>query len=317
MKTVNGEKLFKIGMGTWGIGGAYNIRNKPGGIPDIPGINPVNVIKKAIDAGVNVFDTSLMYGLAEERLGKVIGNCRDEVFVASKCGLLKDGSRNFTKKNINDSIVKSLKHLGVEYLDLYQVTFTENDCKHIEGTAEALYELKETGLTRYIGLSISSVDQGIASLNLPVIDTLQFTLNLLDVSVLDLLKLCAEKSVFTIIKSPFNKGVLSGLAGGKSFGSNDSRRDYLTQHNLSLRLNAAKNIMEYAKIKEADLKTCAAKFLFSLLDIGTILFGIRTENHVDWLINMYRDKRFNDDQLSLLVKGSKKYYSDIANTFSN
>ena len=75
--------------------------------------------------------------------------------------------------------------------------------------------------------------------------------------------------------------------------------------------------MEYAKIKEADLKTCAAKFLFSLLDIGTILFGIRTEKHVDWLINMYRDKRFDDSQLSLLVKGAKKYYSDIANTFSN
>lgn len=119
----------------------------------------IPIIHKAIDLGVNLFDTADIYqnGHNEENVGKALSGRRDKVLIASKVGNVprKDGSGldwNPSKKHILASIEESLRRLGTDYIDLYQLhggTIQDN----IDETIQAFETLKQQGKIRYYGIS--------------------------------------------------------------------------------------------------------------------------------------------------------------------
>jgi aryl-alcohol dehydrogenase-like predicted oxidoreductase len=117
-------------------------------------------VKKALDAGINFFDTADMYskGASEELTGKLLrefGVKRENVVVATKCYFNLTDEVNgggLSRKHIMDAIDSSLKRLGMDYVDLYQIHRWDYETP-IEETMEALHDVVRSGKARYIGAS--------------------------------------------------------------------------------------------------------------------------------------------------------------------
>src|SRR5690242_14658471 len=90
-------------------------------------------VHKALDLGINFFDTADTYGdrgRSEEYLGKILGSRRDQVVIATKFGLpMSDGARprNASSRYVVSAIEASLRRLGTDYVDLYQIHFPDPD----------------------------------------------------------------------------------------------------------------------------------------------------------------------------------------------
>src|SRR6476660_6116931 len=117
------------------------------------------IIKKALDLGINFFDTANVYstGVSEEILGRALKDFanRDEIVIATKVrGKMRDGANGegLSRKSILSEIDHSLRRLGTEYVDLYQIHRWDYQTP-IEETMEALHEVVKAGKARYIGAS--------------------------------------------------------------------------------------------------------------------------------------------------------------------
>ena len=116
-------------------------------------------IKRALEAGINFFDTANRYsaGSSEEILGRAIKDFarRDEVVIATKVyGRMRPGPNGagLSRKAIMIEIDASLRRLGIDYVDLYQIHRFDHDTP-IEETLEALHDVVKAGKARYIGAS--------------------------------------------------------------------------------------------------------------------------------------------------------------------
>jgi len=121
--------------------------------------NSQPIIKKALELGINFFDTANVYslGVSEEILGRALKDVanRDEVVIATKVhGKMHDGPNGagLSRKAILSEIDHSLTRLGTEYVDLYQIHRWDYDTP-IEETMEALHDVVKAGKARYIGAS--------------------------------------------------------------------------------------------------------------------------------------------------------------------
>lgn len=122
-------------------------------------------IKRALEMGINFFDTANVYsiGVSEEITGRALRAMakRDEVVVATKVhGRMRDdvNGRGLSRKHILGAIDDSLRRLGMDYVDLYQI-HRWNDETPIEETMEALHDVVKSGKARYIGASSMSAWQ--------------------------------------------------------------------------------------------------------------------------------------------------------------
>jgi 1-deoxyxylulose-5-phosphate synthase len=116
-------------------------------------------VKQALEAGINFFDTADVYsgGVSEEVSGRALRDFspRDEIVLATKVYNPmgpKPNQRGLSRKHIMDGIDASLKRLGMDYVDLYQIHRFDNETP-IEETMEALHDVVKAGKARYIGAS--------------------------------------------------------------------------------------------------------------------------------------------------------------------
>jgi len=116
------------------------------------------VVDYAVDSGVNFFDTADIYGFGESEhlLGRALGNKKNDVIIATKVRGVMDehdpNNRGLSRHHIFRSVDQSLKRLGRDYIDLYQLHWWDNHTP-IEETLEALNDLVRIGKVRYIGVS--------------------------------------------------------------------------------------------------------------------------------------------------------------------
>ncbi|MEM8530403.1 MAG: aldo/keto reductase [Chloroflexota bacterium] len=116
-------------------------------------------VKRALELGINFFDTSNMYsnGVSEEILGRAIRDfaCRDDVVLATKVYFPTGegpNNRGLSRKHILTAVDDSLRRLGTDYIDLYQIHRLDHETP-IEETLETLHDLVRVGKVRYIGAS--------------------------------------------------------------------------------------------------------------------------------------------------------------------
>lgn len=200
-----------IGYGAWGIGGAPFWSNE-GDHPSIASI------KKAFDLGINFYDTAPVYGFghSEKLIGQALKPVRDQVIIATKCGLLWDKPQlgAIRKCAQRDSIMKevedSLQRLDTDVIDLYQVHWPDVETSQQE-TMEALNKLQQQGKIRAIGVSNYSVDQMSECLKSGTIVSLQPEYSLLQRSIeAETVPFCIKNNIGIIAYSPLASGVLTG-----------------------------------------------------------------------------------------------------------
>lgn len=155
----------KLGLGTWGLGGQYDVDGLPFGWRDVSDLDAMSTIHAALDVGINLFDSSDFYGLgrAEERLGRALQGRHADVVVATKAGIvprLHPGTstleHDFTSTYIRQSVEASLRRLARETIDLLQLHGPGHDELEREELWDALDKLKQSGKVRYIGVSLKS-----------------------------------------------------------------------------------------------------------------------------------------------------------------
>lgn len=181
-------------------------------------------VKRAVEAGINFYDTADVYSLGESEVvtGKLLREFqphRDELVIATKVfSPMSDlpNDRGLSRKHIMASIDKSLKRLGVEYVDLYQIHRFDKDTP-IEETCEALNDVVKAGKALYLGASSMYAWQFLKMLNfqkqhgLARFETMQNHYNMVyREEEREMIPLCLDQGVGCIPWSPLARGFLTG-----------------------------------------------------------------------------------------------------------
>jgi aryl-alcohol dehydrogenase-like predicted oxidoreductase len=142
--------------------GAMELRGAPRG-RDVTDAQAETILHAVLDAGINYIDTSIDYGVSEERIGRYIGDRRAEYYLASKCGCLvgappaprgQTSPHVFTRENILAGVEQSLARMRTDYLDVLQFHSSPSRRTLEEhGALETVQELKRARTIRFIGMS--------------------------------------------------------------------------------------------------------------------------------------------------------------------
>jgi aryl-alcohol dehydrogenase-like predicted oxidoreductase len=201
-----------LGLGTWAQGGtawAY-------GWGEQDDRASIDTIAAAVDAGMNWIDTAAVYGFghAEVVLGQALKELSTKPFIATKCARVPGEKGQpvayMTAESVKQECEDSLKRLGIEVIDLYQMHWPEPE-EAIEEGWQAMAELVAEGKVRHIGVSNFNVEQMQRCLPIHPITSLQPPYSMLrrDVET-DILDFCAEQHIGVICYSPMQKGLLTG-----------------------------------------------------------------------------------------------------------
>ena len=222
----NGPQVSAIGLGCMGMTDFYTTGTDTR--------EATATLHRALELGVNLLDTADMYGphTNEELIGKAIAGKRDQVFLASKFGIVRDpanpGARgvNGRPEYIRQSIDGTLKRLGVDTLDLYYQHRIDPQVA-IEETVGAMAELVSAGKVRYLGLSEASVATLERAHKVHPISALQSEYSLWSRDQEDngCLAACRRLGVALVPYSPLGRGFLTGaLKSPDDFAADDYRR---------------------------------------------------------------------------------------------
>jgi aryl-alcohol dehydrogenase-like predicted oxidoreductase len=211
-----------IGLGCMGMSAMFY-----GGAPEDRSIATLHA---AIDHGMNLIDTSDMYGFGhnEELVGKVVRQRRNEVVLATKFGfvLREDGQRviDCRPERVREACEASLRRLGVDTIDLYYMHRLDRNVP-VEETVGAMAELVKEGKVRYIGLSEVSADTLRRASRVHPITALQSELSIWTRDIeADIIPACRELGIGIVAYSPLGRGMLSGrIRSRDDFAPNDSR----------------------------------------------------------------------------------------------
>jgi 1-deoxyxylulose-5-phosphate synthase len=203
-------------------------------------------IKRAVEAGINFFDTADMYsrGVSEEILGRAIRDFvprRDDAVIATKVNFpMSDApnDRGLSRKHILASIDGSLKRLGMDYVDLYQIHRWDPETP-IEETLQALHDVVRAGKARYIGASSMAAWQFTKSLYLADrhrwtrFVSMQNHYNLVyREEEREMLPLCEEEGIGVIPWSPLARGFLAGNRRAADKGDTERAKTDAFAHQL-------------------------------------------------------------------------------------
>jgi aryl-alcohol dehydrogenase-like predicted oxidoreductase len=214
----SGLNASVVALGTWAMGGTVETWGR------VDDNESIAATQHAIDCGINLIDTASIYGLghSEQIVGKAISGRRDQVLLATKCGLLppaREGelpSRCLTYESILRECEASLRRLRTDVIDLYQCHWPDPETP-IRETMRAMTTLLEQGKIRAIGVSNFSCEQIAAAREFAPVHCVQPEFSMLQTRASeDLIPYCREHGIAVIAYSPLCKGLLTGKFNASS-----------------------------------------------------------------------------------------------------
>jgi aryl-alcohol dehydrogenase-like predicted oxidoreductase len=198
-----GPEISVVGFGAWEAGGdAWG--------PNQSDDEAVEAMQAGLDAGITWIDTAEVYGdgRSEELVGRAIEGRRDEVVVATKVAPRPDGT-GFRREEVRAACEASLKRLGIDRIDLYQLHWPDDDVP-VEETWEAMAGLVEESLVRNIG--VSNFDEGLIERCEAIrhVDSLQPHFSMLHLKNGDLIRWCGDRGIGVVTYGSLAYGLLTG-----------------------------------------------------------------------------------------------------------
>ena len=285
-----GVDISAIGFGCWEIGGGY------GSIEETDFIKAIN---RALEIGINSFDTAEAYGFgaSEKSLAKALGSRRKEAVITTKFGVGYPDAPNYrdsNRKRVMESIEKSLKALNTDYVDVYLIHWPDRNVP-FEEPMRALDDLVKQGKVRAVGLSNFKLNEIQACMKTRRVDVVQYCWNMFDRRMQkEIFPYCRENKIGVMAYGSLAYGMLTGtLSEEKTFEKNDwrSKRGQLGNINLFQHLFGPDHFLKNLRAVE-DLKGVAQRYKKTLPQlalnwtlsnpaISTALVGCRNPGEVD------------------------------------
>ncbi|SEN05526.1 Predicted oxidoreductase [Chryseobacterium taichungense] len=250
-----GEQLSAIGLGCMGMSFAYGPTDEQ---------ESINTLHKALDLGVNFWDTADMYanGDNEKLISKVLVPNRNKIFIATKFGFrFKDGQTGHSgtpgtyfdgsPEWIRKAVDLSLQRLKIDEIDLYYAHRVDPNIP-VEETVGAMAELVKAGKVKYLGLSEASAESIRKAHQIHPITALQSEYSLLTKDVeKEILPTIRELGITLVPYSPLARGLFSNINDAVNFGNDDFRKSLPRYQNefLENNKNLAKEINDFAQSK--------------------------------------------------------------------
>jgi len=285
-----GIQISAIGIGCWEIGGGY------GSIEESEFVKAVN---RALDLGVNCFDTAEAYGFgaSERSLAKALGGRRKEAVITTKFGVGYQEAPNFrdgSRKRVTESIEKSLKNLGTDFVDVYLVHWPDRNTPFDE-TMRALDDLVKAGKVRAVGLSNFRLEEIKTCMSARRVDVVQYCWNMFDRRMqTEIFPYCHDNGIGVMAYGSLAYGMLTGTFSEEmTFDKGDwrSKRGQLANLNLFQHLfgpdHYLKNLRAVAELKTMaqrygkSLPQFALRWTLSNPVVSTALVGCRNPREVE------------------------------------
>ena len=211
------KNLSNYGMGCFPLGGSF--RNTDGFVfayGEVDDKASIKAIHKAIELGVNLFDTADVYGLgrSEKVLGDALKEYRDDVIIATKFGSKFDEKnvltgKGTTPKYIRHALEESMKRLQTDFIDIYQFHSSNHSLEESITVRDTLEELSNEGLIGGFGWSTDDPERAALFAESKHCNSIQFALNV-TMSNKKMIDLIEKKHIIGLIRSPLASGTLTG-----------------------------------------------------------------------------------------------------------
>lgn len=267
------KQISRLGFGSWQLGNTefWGHMSVDEG---------VNLVRTAIQRGVNFFDTAPGYanGLSETILGMAIKNQRENVVINTKFGHKADGSSDFHPASIRESVLDSLSRLQTDYVDSVVMHNPGYDILSGETTHFHMFEqLKDEGLIRAYGVSIDTAEEMEMVLKHLHVDVIELLFNLFFQAPVNHFQAAAAKNISLVAKVPLDSGWLTGKYDQYTiFQGIRSRWDDLTLRRRDQLVRQLKKVTGHD-----NLTPYAMAFILSHPEITTVIPGIKSIDQLD------------------------------------
>lgn len=289
--------ITPVGLGAWAIGGG----DWAVGWGDQDDGQSIAAIRHAVERGVNWIDTAAIYGLGHSE--DVVRRALKDIphvqrpFLFTKCGLRWDDNNRMAPAqnvgkpaSIREECEASLKRLGVDRIDLYQMHWPARDGTQIEDYWQTLLDLKKEGKVRAVGLSNHNAAQLEAAEKVGHVDTLQppFSAIRRGFAATEL-PWCIAHDTGVIVYSPMQAGLLTGAftpERAKSLPANDwrSRNPEFTGEKLKANLELADAMKKVAERHGTTTAVIALGWVLAWPGVSGAIVGARAPEQIDgWI----------------------------------
>jgi aryl-alcohol dehydrogenase-like predicted oxidoreductase len=280
--------VSEIGYGAWGIGGAM--------WKESDDAESMVSLKKAVDCGVTFFDTALAYGdgHSEELIGRLRKEVRTPIVIATKVPPKNSQwparkgvpfHEAFPKKYIIECTERSLRHLGVEQVDLQQLHVWSDEWVDADEIWAAADQLKREGKIKAFGISVNDHQPAsvMKAARTGLVDTFQVIYNIFDQSPRqELFPYCEEHQIGIIVRVPFDEGGLTGaITPETTFPDKDWRNRYFRGERKKQVFDRVEKIKAIMGNEAQTIAELALRFVMSHPAVSTVIPGMRKPLNVE------------------------------------
>ncbi|MDQ0256946.1 aryl-alcohol dehydrogenase-like predicted oxidoreductase [Evansella vedderi] len=306
-------KISELSFGTWAIGGSWGKTDDQ---------ESLKALQRAMDAGVNFFDTADVYGdgHSEELLAKATKGKEDDIYIATKFCRGGDihNPETYSDETVRHYLENSLRRLQRERIDLYQIHCAPFEILKQGKVFEVLDKLQQEGKIRHYGVSVETVEEGLFCLTNPNVKALQVIFNIFRQKPIDeLFPQAQEKGVGILARVPLASGLLTGKFKTNTDFEADDHRNF-NRDGQSFNVGETFAGVEFKKGVELSEKLswiaegrgtmsrAALKWILQHEAITTVIPGFKTTKQVEDNLAATEVPDFSQEELEKLAQFYKE-----------
>jgi aryl-alcohol dehydrogenase-like predicted oxidoreductase len=275
-----------LGLGTWAMGGPWEVGWGPQDDNEA-----MDAISEAIDSGINWIDTAPIYGCghSEELVGKALKKMSHKPLIATKCGIRWDRHRCkipcLKPDSIEQECHESLKRLGVETIDLYQMHRPEPQ-EDIEWAWEAMARLQAQGKIRYLGVSNCTTEQMDCLSRIAPIHSAQPLYSMIHREIEPtLFDYCRDRNIGIIPYSGMGRGLLTGKFNAQrlaTLAEDDHRHRHpdFNEPRFSATLELVRELQHLADHDRRTVAQIAIAWIRRRPEVTSVIVGARRPEQI-------------------------------------
>ena len=309
-----GWNVSEISLGCWQIGWCWG---------DVTDVEAKDVLKEALEKGVNFFDTSDTYGdgRSEKFLSEIIKSTREKIYVTTKLGRRIRGTdypKGYKHYPMEEFIDRSLKNLGIDCIDLVQLHCPPIEIIKKKETFEIMDKFVKKGKIANYGVSVHTIEDALEAIKYPNVKSIQMVFNVFRQKPAEnFLNLAKEKKVAVIARGPLASGLLTGeINKNTKFADNDHRNYNIKGQAFDIGdtfsgVDLNKGLLAVEKLKNLlprnfSLSDLALKWILSHEAVTTVIPGATNKTHVE------KNTRASDlEDISIILPKINSIYDEL------